>query len=393
MTQQKTLRAIQSIKRKHHAGNAVVLMVGTLLTGLMTSAVAVDMSYLYAENTLLQSAADSAALAATHELVRNSGTSASAIRTAARGAASSTATSNSQGTQNRVRIDQNVDVTFGYLNPASPTYNAGTFSTTNNSTSYSFTGGYNAVRVNVRRTAGSPGGTLPSIMAKLFGVNLLSTQASAIALADNRVSNVTSGLRPFYACQAQWNRTMTDGNPSNNTVRIYGNNHTVDGATVSGCPSNPAGNWGFADFRDNRSGAPSNTVIARWIEQGYGSAAGENAVVVGQSYSTQPGNAISSNGVQTALDSLMGGQGCGNHEPATIITIPLVDSTSGSGSNASYHISQLTGFEITDYRATGSASSRYIEGHFTQSVCSNNCSTGTATGANGGGNFKIRLVR
>jgi len=363
--------------RKQHRGNAVVLMVGTLFMGLMTSAIAVDMGYLYAEHTLLQAAADSAALAATHEMVRNSGTSAATVRAAAQSAAASVASSNSQGS-NTVSIDQNVDITFGYLDPGTPSYSSATFGTVNGSTSYAFTGGYNAVKVNVRRTSGSPAGNIGTIMANLFGVTEFGTQASAIALADNRIQQI-SGLRPFYACQAQWAQANSDGNPANNTARIFGSNHSLDGASVAGCPSNPNGNWGFADFRDDTSGAPGNSTIGEWTADGY-----DGPVVMGQNYSTQPGTAISSTNVRTPIDDLIA-----NH---TVISIPLIDSTSGSGSNSQYHISQITGFVITAYRSTGAQSSRYIEGYFTQAICSDQCTVSSTT-IDGGGQFKIRLVR
>jgi hypothetical protein len=77
----------------------------------------------------------------------------------------------------------------------------------------------------------------------------------------------------------------------------------------------------------------------------------------------------------------------------TAITLPMFDSFSGNGSNTQVDVSGFVGFVITDYVATGPSDSRYVEGHFTQTVCGNNCQLTNSTTPATGNLAKIRLIR
>lgn len=372
------------LSRRAKKGNAVILISGAMVVGLMMSSIGIDMGFMYAERELLQSAADAGVLSGTHQLVRNTSNDPNVVQGDVITNAVNIVAEHTVGDSNIVAADPNQDITLGYIDPNNPVYNRNTFTNPSNNPAYGFSGGYNAVSVVVRRTADSPGGAIPSLMANLFGVNQMESQASSVAMMDNSVSQVISGLRPFYGCQAQFDLAYQDGDPTNNIARIYGKKQTLDGKSVNGCPKAPAGNWGFADLRDGCPGAPGNRTLARWIKDGFGTSYGERPVIVGRDYSTQPGNSISSKKVRTAIQQLIDDQ--------TVIMIPLTDHVSGSGSNAHVDVSQIAGFVITDFKYNGPSKKRYIEGYYTKAVCSNNCVAGTGNG-NGGSVFKLRLVR
>lgn len=366
--------------RQKSSGQSVILIIGVMVVGMMVSALAIDMSFMYAEQTMLQSAADAGALAGIHQLIRSGESDPDDAQEAAIAEAADVVSEYSIGS-NTVALDAGTDVILGYVDPENPVYDSATFSDGTDDSNYSFTGGYNAVAVIVRRTEGSPGGTIPTLMANLFGVTEMSTQASAVAMADSAVSTFGEGLRPLYACTAQYNAAAADGNPANNVARLYGTNHSLDGAQVGGCPANPSGNWGFADFRDSSPGAPGNSTLTRWFEDGWGGVEGEDPVVSDAYYSTQPGNSISSSGVKNAIQTLIDNQ--------TVITVPLIDSVTGGGSNTKAHVTGFAGFVITNFKSNGNQASRFIEGYFTPAVCSSECTAG----GSGGGEFKLRLIK
>ncbi len=367
------------LSRRASRGMSLILTVLIVMVGLMVSAVAVDISMAYAGHAHLQSAADAAALAAAQELSHSDGASGSQVQADSRVQAASLVSEYNSG-NNPVAIDNNSDVIFGYIDPDGGVYDENNFTTASNDPSYAYTGGYNAVRVIVRRTAGSTAGAFPTLMANLFGVDSMNVQAEAVAMMDNSMNVVTGGLRPLYGCLAQYNAAVATGNLENQTARLYGDHHSLNGSQVAGCADHPSGNWGFADFRDDTSGAPGNSTLGGWFADGYT----DNAVEVGESYSTQPGNSIASSNVKNALQALIDNQ--------TVISIPLINSISGSGSNTSSEVQAFTGFVITNMKTNGKQSSRYIEGYFTSAECSMTCNGGGGGSSQGGGLFKLRLL-
>ncbi len=119
-------------------------------------------------------------------------------------------------------------------------------------------------------------------------------------------------------------------------------------------------------------GAPGASTVRDWFQNGY-----SGNVEVGNDYGVQPGNSL--NAYASQLSDLKNNQ--------TVIQIPLYDSTSGNGSNATFHVTQIASFVITDFQSTGS--NKYITGHFVKSVCTSGCSTSSSTA---GGITSIRLV-
>jgi len=348
------------MQRRCASGNQMIALLGLTLIGLMFSAVAIDFAYYFTANNELQSVADSSSLAAATELYRDITVDPTSKMADARVQAQSYVTKN----QANMVLDSS-DVSFGFVNPATKMYSSASFSTPTNDPNYAATGGYNAVRVLVRKTQGSTNGQLNTIMANLVGVHKMDVSAGAVAMLDQTVSAIDNGgLRPIYACQAQFNRTMEDGIPENNTVRIYGDHVEIDGVqNIAGCPSMGSGNWGFADLRNCSPDAVGTSTINDWFASGF-----PGEVDLGKCYSTDPGNFISA--ISGTLDTLISNK--------TTFAIPMYNSWSGSGSNSQVVISGFTGFQITGYKANGSSSNRYIEGHFYRYACTKGCISGNS---------------
>lgn len=361
--------------RRRASGFQVIQVLGLFLLGLITSALAIDFGYYYAAQNQLQTVADSASLAAATELYRDIDVDLNTKLSSARTAATDMADENMNG----FSLD-NQDIIFGYIDPTTKKYDAATFQTPTSNPDYALTGGYNAVWVKARRTTDSLNGALNTIMANMIGITQMNTMAVSVAYLDQTVSTLTNGgLRPIYACEAQFKATMQDGIPENNTVRIYGDHVEVDGVqNTSGCPAMGSGNWGFADFTDCNSGTVGASTIRTWFANGY-----PGSVSAGQCYSTKPGNFISS--ISNELDTLIGNE--------TIFPIPLYDSWSGNGSNGKVNVSGFAGFKITDYVANGAQANRYIEGHFYRYACKNGCTASTNGNTTPGGSIvKLRLA-
>lgn len=357
-------------------GSNTIMMIGLILITLAMSSLAVDVAYALVVQNHMQTTADAAALSGTMRLFKS--TSGAQVRVVeSQDAAEDLVDENMPET-----LLDDEDITLGYINPSTKSYDPNTFETPNPSSAYSSTAGYNAVRVKIRYTDDSSNGELPTLLAKIFGVDTIPMTASSVSLIDSSISSISNGgLRPLYVCQNQFNQANADGNPSNNVVRVYGDKFYLDGTTnTAGCPSPGSGNWGFADLRNCSPNAIGNSTLGDWWATGY-----PGTVNTGQCYSTQPGNSISSNNVKSALDALIA-----NH---TVILLPLFNSFTGTGSNTSVNISGFTGFVIDSYVATGNANNRYIQGHFVNAICKTGCTTGTGGGGTSGvAVIKLRLA-
>lgn len=361
--------------RSVQAGNMTVIFVGFFLFTVMIFALCVDFAFAFGEQNQLQTAAEAAALAAAQELYTSNSTTPAARQSDAFQTASGMVNDNAYAPL------QSSDVTYGYIDPSNPQYDASTFSNASSDSNWSYLGGYNAVRVTVRRLAGSTGGTFQTIFAQMAGVQSVGLAASAVALLDNQVSSVASGVRPIYGCKQQFDiANANGGDVTQHVIRIYGQQFYIDGNTnLSQCPPPGSGNWGFADLRPgDPNGAPGDGDLVPWWESGYSGSIYDN-----QFYGTQPGNELSDSGVKGAISTL--------ELNKTVITIPLIDNQySGSGSNVKAHVVGFAGFVITNAVTNGSANSRYVEGHFVKSTCTAICPGGGSL--ENDGIMRIRLA-
>lgn len=371
-------------KFRRAKGAAMIQIIAFTLASFMLSALAIDFGYYFTAQNVLQSAADAGALAGAKELYTNPSPEPSTRWGDAKEQA--TGLVNSYTLEEKtLNIEPDADVQFGYIDPATGIYDAATFETPSADPNYAGTGGFNAVRVIVRKNSGNVNGPLTAMMGKLVGIETMDTEATSVAMMDATISTVIKGLRPFYACQAQFDfindaiNSGSGGTFEDYTVRVYGESLTVNGQPIAGCPDPLDGNWGFADFRNNSPDAPGAPLIEEWILNGYD----EGPIGLGETieYSTQSGNEISNANIIDALDSIIGQS----------IMVPLLTFSEGSGSNTVMTVTGYAGFVITGFEAHGPPDGRYIEGHFTHLVCANSCNNGG--NPSGTSVVKLRLAR
>ena len=354
-----------------------IFLLGVIFIGLLSSVMGIDMGFYYSAQNQLQTAADAGSLAAMNELFNGPEENTALRQYDAMDVANNIVEEN----LGEDTLEEDEDVMFGYIDPVTKKYDPNHFLQPSADPDYAHTGGYNAVRVAVKRTEDSPAGNLPAVVARMFGVDEMPTSASSVALMDQTVTAIEDGgVRPVYACKAQFQRAMQDGNPENNVARIYGQQFYLDGDTnIPGCPAPASGNWGFSDLRDCDPGVPGADNTASWFRHGY-----SGRVEVEHCKSSQSGNFLSNVGVTSAMNELIANK--------TVILLPVIDSWSGSGSNTNVNVDSFVGFVVTGYHNLGPANSRYIEGYFTKAVCNKGCETGGNGPAMGGSVVKLRLA-
>lgn len=362
---------------KAHQGYMTILTIGLTVFILLMAALSVDLGLYFTTQNQLQTAADSAVLAGASKLFSGTASTAELRQLDASDEAISYAQDNYSG----ITV-VNDDIQFGYIDPVTLNYNKDTFTTPSTSADYQSTGGYNAMRITVRADEehDSP---IPTVFANLFGIHKMDTLATAVAIMDNKIGSVVAGgLRPIYACNAQYTlaqqNAQAKGMPLySQTVQIYGDHFTLNGNSAS-CPLPGAGNWGFADFTDCDPGSPGNNLVSDWFANGY-----PGSIKLGQCYSTAPGNFLKSNEVKTALQTLIANK--------TIVLVPLISDFQGTGSNTTVKIVGYSGFVFTKVSTQGAASNWYVEGYFSNATCTTQCQGNPAS--IGGGVAKLRLIQ
>ncbi len=358
---------VSGIFRRRRAGGYVLVKTMALVfIGLMSSFLAIDMGLYFTAQNQLQTASDAGALAGAGRLFK--GPLNESVAEKQYGAIDSA----QEVAQSNLWFSSVLeeDIALGYIDK-DVGYDAATFEIPAGA-GYEFSGGYNAVRIRAW-SDDAHDGFIPTVIGNVFQVDRMNSRAQSVALIDDQVVAFT-GLRPIYACHNQFLLAAGDGNISNDTVRVYNDRFMFNG-DVASCPTPPGGNWGFADFRDNPQSAPGVSELRSWWANGY-----PGEVFSDTFTSTQTGNSI--HAVKNELAKLKADK--------TVITIPLIDSFDGSGSNTQVGISSFTGFVVTGFKDTGPENDRYIEGYFTRAICNHNCQTGGNLA--GGGVAKLRLV-
>lgn len=347
---------------KSHSGAATtIMMVALFLVGVMFSSMAIDVGVYFNAQNMMQTAANAGAMAGIDKLVK------------------SKQMSLSQKQSEAIEVAQNYvaeNATVGM--PFISDINDITFDTSNNA---------NTMQVKVLRKEGKTGGQIPTLIANMVGISGTDATATAKAKANGRISSINGGVRPIYACDAQWKMALNlinQGLPSPR-VRIYGDRFQIFQSNswtdvTNGCPVPGSGNWGFADLRDGAPGTVGASTIGEWFANGY-----PGSVEVGKTYSTKPGNFIGSGPVSDALTTLI------NNKTEVFLPVVPIDKFTGQGSNTQVQPSAFVGFVFTNFKANGSSDSRYIEGYYVKKTCNaSTCSTNTT--ASEGGVYKIQLV-
>lgn len=367
------------LRRKHRGSGGVILLIGVIFFWMLISALAVDLAFVFAVQNRLQTAADAAALAAAQEFYE---THAENRQSRAFLIAADSVDRNLTGASAAPLKEE--DVIFGYVDPQTMIFNPDTFRAGGDDPQFQFLGNYNAVMVMVRRTKGSKAGELPTLFARIAGLKSMPTAAYAVAVIDDRVGRVNKGIRPFYACKSLYDMAMADGDATNNVIKIYGQQFMIDGNTnIPNCPSAGFGDMGFANFEGDvnvstdSENATENQVAGSWIDAGY-----PKAILSDTIYNTQTSHFLETPVAQSALERL-------RHD-GTVLMIPLIDTMKGRGRTTKVHVAGFASFVITNYDAGNNVQDRYIQGYFTQSVCTMACQSGGKYAS--GSLVKIRLA-
>lgn len=144
---------------RHLGGTSVLFSTAITVLSLMIGSVAVDGALYFAELKKMQTAADAAAHAGAIAMFEKSAMTPTQHQDNGKAAAIAYAQTNGY------HLGTN-DVQLGYTDP-NGSYNAQSF-TTPSASGYSETGGYNAVRVFVRRGSGLANGALTTLFAGVW---------------------------------------------------------------------------------------------------------------------------------------------------------------------------------------------------------------------------------
>ena len=200
-----------------------------------------------------------------------------------------------------------------------------------------FSGGLEEVRVEISRSEGTVAGAVPTIFARIWGIEEVDVEAVAVARRERRVIGTGPGnLMPFGI-----HKDMLDADGDGN----YDLGNSID---IYPYPWSP-GNFGLLDLD---GGSNSNAETAYWIENGY-----DGIFIIPEStgYINVEGDPGISGG------SLSGAISLRLDEP---VLFPVFDQVTGNGANTIYRVVDLVGGTITGFQLTGAISNR----HFTLQI-------------------------
>jgi hypothetical protein len=341
--------------RQRRSGNVLVLTAILMIAMFGMLALAVDIGYLHVVRTQLQSSADAAALAATWDLIDEGALGGSPdpyLEALAEATARQYASLNPvAGVSPTLSAE---DLVIGRLaNPFDP----------NAQITFGDPSRYNAIEVNVRRTAGQ-NGEVALFFARVLGIASSAQQAEATAVFLDNISGFTmpsSGenlcILPFALDEETWialeNGTGTDSWGWNEeSGQVTGGGDGILEANLypeDGLPS--AGNRGTVDFgSDNNSTADT----ARQITEGLSA---EDLEYHGGSLQLGADGTLALNG-DTGISAGV------KDELATVIgekgIIPIFREVSGPGNNAVFTIVKFVGVRVMEVELNGNISNKRV---------------------------------
>lgn len=338
------------VRRQHRRGTIVVMTAFFLIVMLAMLAFAIDLGYMCVVKTEAQNAADSAALAATWELVGGRRYPARAVTLKYDTVRSAEAYAG----YHRVATDQaslqsDEDIMVGYMSD---------LSSPNASIQYADSLHCNAVQVTVRLLS-SRGNQAKYFFAPMLGSREFETSATATAAFADQISgfNVTedkgpSSLLPFTLLNSDWqNLLQNDGQ--------YSDNYSYDPKTdtmVYGVPdgmpeiklypaSSGAGNWGTVDIGGSNN---STSDLVRQITEGVNH---DDLAYFGGKFELDPvthtmildAETGISAGIKSALREIIG----------EARTIPLYNQAIGTGDTLQYQINGFAGIRVLEVNLEG----------------------------------------
>lgn len=282
----------------------VVIVVALLLFVILGfTALVIDLGWLFVVNSELQNGADAGALAGVVELALSDASTAEAR---AINTAFTYATELSQYRLNNPAPKRDaVTVTIGgVLGPET-------------------------LQVKIRRTSDTTAGAVPTIFARVWGKDTMTTDVIAIARLCHNVIGMGPGpLLPFGI-----RGTLIENKGVGDTVKVF--------------PwGNTEANWGILNLN---GGAFSNKEVVGWIRGGY-----DDSFVIPKppghkNVSGDPG--ISGNSLNAALRLRIG----------DTIVLPVFDKVAGPGGNSIYRVVDFVGGIIRDLKTTGAPKTRFIK--------------------------------
>jgi uncharacterized membrane protein len=325
-------------------------------------AFAVDVGYLQLARTQLQQAADSAAIAATMELVDKGMTStpdltaetASARQLAVQYAASNSICSKAPVVDPNAGNGTSGDVVIGYLqNPSDQTQQM----------DFSDPSRANAVRVRVQRTSAS-NGEVNLFFGRIFGKSGQAVTATATAALLNNISGFKApssggnlGILPFALDEQTWNNLMAGGGTdtwtwNSDSKTVTNGSDGIREVNLYPQGTGSPGNRGTVDIGSSNN---STSDIARQIVYGVNSAdlaqmPGGQIALNGSGELTLNGDTGISAGIKDELASIKG-------QPRVI---PIFRSVTGPGNNAQYLIVKFVGVRVLDVKLTGAMSGKLV---------------------------------
>ncbi|MCC6127065.1 MAG: hypothetical protein IT426_19060 [Pirellulales bacterium] len=348
--------SMQTGRRK---GNILVLSAALLIVMFALLAFTVDLGYLQVAKTELQRTADSAAIAATWELIDPSPsktTPQSTLTTSAVAKARDYALKNLVTRDEMQLID--ADITAGFLaDPANPL----------SQLSVSAASGYNAVQVRVRKDDAA-NGNVPFFFAPVLGIGSAACEAQATAAFVSNFSGFQTPkdgsnlqILPFALDLQTWNDLMNGLVADDNWTSTWSDGQKkwivtpgADGIKeVNLFPQGTGspGNRGTVDIGSSNNSAAD---IARQIVNGISPAdmevMGGKLQFNDQGAITLNGDTGISAGVKDELASIIGQPRC----------IPIFSAVVGPGNNAQYTIVRFAGVRILEVKLTGQMSSKRV---------------------------------
>lgn len=346
-------------KKRLRRKGAILPLSAILLVGMFAFvAFAVDLGYLALVRTQLQSAADSAAMASTVDLLQSRLATpvlqpAEAQELGRTSAQYYVANNIIAGTTSNLVADD--DILFGRLDLA-----AGAAATL----SFADPTRFNATQVVVRRSA-DINGEVPLFFARVLGIDRGSSQATATAAyADNFMGFRAPGegeenlqILPFTLDEETWNQLLA-GNTSDSwawnsaTKKVTRGADGVLEASLYPQGTGAPGNRGTVDV-----GNPNNSTkdLSRQIREG----------VNAQDLSYLPGGILIPD--EEGFIQLTGDTGMSvgiKDDLASIVgetrVIPIFSKVAGNGNNATYTIVHFVGIRVMAVNLTGNPADRYV---------------------------------
>jgi len=336
-------------------GSVLALTAVLMIVLIAFLAMAIDVGYLYTMRSELQRTADSAAIAATWELMDKNGKSGTET------AASLTSSANSKAAQfAALNLVGNAspglgssDVVVGYMaDPSNP-----------NSPLIATPAGLlpNAVQVRVQRSS-DQNGQVPLFFARALGASQQSLTAQATAALVSTFSGFKApadgsnlNILPFALDEATWNTLSTAGtdswtyNPDTQTVTAG-----ADGVKEVNLFPQGTGSPGNRGTVDIGSANNSTADVARQIRNGISAS---DLAAMGGSLQFDASGELHLNGdtgvsagVKDDLSSIIG-------KPRII---PIFNKVVGPGNNADYTIVKFVGVRVLYVKLTGSMASKAV---------------------------------